>query len=483
MVLHTGDFKMDQLPLDGRITDLRAFARLGEEGVDLFLTDSTNAEMPGLHPVGEVDHPGHRPGLPRVHASASSWPASPPTCTACSRCSTPPSRTTARSPTSAARWCATWRSPATSATSPSPPGMLVDAKELADLPPERQVLISTGSPGRADERAEPDRAAQPQLRAHRGGRHRPARLEPDPGQRERRLPRHQRPGPLGRPRGPQGQRAGARLRATPAPASSSTATTSCSRATCCRCTARSGTCWPTPSWPGPPASRTSSSPRTASSSTSSTASPTIVGKVDCGYVFVDGSSVGDITESDLKDRRILGEEGFISVIVVVDSVSGKVSAGPEIHARGIALDDADFDDDQAADHRRARPRDRRGQHRHLPAAADRAPRRRPLGQQHPPASPDDHPGGHRGLSRTTTPSGRAPPTIVRRGRVRGVRSRGCRRRSTSPRRSLRLATTRTLTVVRLAFTVSLPRYVATRVCVPGLNRGPVADLELTVRWR
>src|SRR5918995_1764156 len=47
-VLHTGDFKMDQLPLDGRITDLRAFARLGEEGVDLFLTDSTNAEVPGF---------------------------------------------------------------------------------------------------------------------------------------------------------------------------------------------------------------------------------------------------------------------------------------------------------------------------------------------------------------------------------------------------------------------------------------------------
>ena len=47
-LLHTGDFKMDQLPLDGRLTDLRAFARLGEEGVDLFLTDSTNADVPGF---------------------------------------------------------------------------------------------------------------------------------------------------------------------------------------------------------------------------------------------------------------------------------------------------------------------------------------------------------------------------------------------------------------------------------------------------
>ena len=47
-VLHTGDFKMDQLPLDGRVTDLRAFARLGEKGVDLFMVDSTNAEVPGF---------------------------------------------------------------------------------------------------------------------------------------------------------------------------------------------------------------------------------------------------------------------------------------------------------------------------------------------------------------------------------------------------------------------------------------------------
>jgi ribonuclease J len=70
----------------------------------------------------------------------------------------------------------------------------------------------------------------------------------------------------------------------------------------------------------------------------------VVGKVAVGYVFVDGQSIGDVTESELKDRRILGEEGFISVIVVVDSVAGKVSAGPEIHARGHAWDDTMFDD-------------------------------------------------------------------------------------------------------------------------------------------
>ncbi|WP_030436007.1 ribonuclease J [Actinoplanes subtropicus] len=48
LVLHTGDFKMDQVPLDGRITDLAGFARLGAEGVDLLLSDSTNAEVPGF---------------------------------------------------------------------------------------------------------------------------------------------------------------------------------------------------------------------------------------------------------------------------------------------------------------------------------------------------------------------------------------------------------------------------------------------------
>jgi ribonuclease J len=69
----------------------------------------------------------------------------------------------------------------------------------------------------------------------------------------------------------------------------------------------------------------------------------IVGIVPCGYVYVDGSSVGDVTESSLKDRRILRDEGFISVVVVVDSVTGKVSGGPEVHARGFTEDDSAFE--------------------------------------------------------------------------------------------------------------------------------------------
>jgi ribonuclease J len=70
----------------------------------------------------------------------------------------------------------------------------------------------------------------------------------------------------------------------------------------------------------------------------------IVGAVPCGYVYVDGSSVGEITEVELKDRRILGDEGFISIFAVVSSADGKVLAGPQIHARGFAEQDAVFDD-------------------------------------------------------------------------------------------------------------------------------------------
>ena len=68
----------------------------------------------------------------------------------------------------------------------------------------------------------------------------------------------------------------------------------------------------------------------------------IVGKVQAGYVYVDGLSVGDVTETSLKDRRILGDEGIVSVFVVVDSTTGKVVAGPHFHARGSGIEDSAF---------------------------------------------------------------------------------------------------------------------------------------------
>jgi ribonuclease J len=53
-ILHTGDFKLDQTPIDGKPTDLPHLAALGDEGVALVLADSTNAEVSGLIPSERV---------------------------------------------------------------------------------------------------------------------------------------------------------------------------------------------------------------------------------------------------------------------------------------------------------------------------------------------------------------------------------------------------------------------------------------------
>ena len=53
-IIHTGDFKVDYSPLDGKVIDLRRFAQLGDEGVDLLLCDSTNAMKEGFTPSEAV---------------------------------------------------------------------------------------------------------------------------------------------------------------------------------------------------------------------------------------------------------------------------------------------------------------------------------------------------------------------------------------------------------------------------------------------
>ena len=138
---------MDQLPLDGRITDLRAFARLGEEGVDLFLTDSTNAEVPGLHHARGRHRPGARPGLPEEpaadHRGLLRQPRAPGPADPRRRASP----TTARSAYVGRSMVRNMAIARDLGYLTVPPGVLVDVKDLADLPPERQVLVSTGSQG------------------------------------------------------------------------------------------------------------------------------------------------------------------------------------------------------------------------------------------------------------------------------------------------------------------------------------------------
>jgi len=344
LVLHTGDFKMDQLPLDGRITDLRAFARLGEEGVDLFMTDSTNAEVPGFTTaeknIGPVlDRVFHQSKQRIIVACFASHVhrVQQVLDTAVAH-----NRKVAYVGRSMVRNMAVARDLGYLTI---PPGVLVDAKELADLPPERQVLISTGSQG--EPLSALSRIAQ---RNHTfvhiedgdtvvlasslvpgnenavyrviNGLARWGANVVHKGNALVHVSGHASAGELlfcyniVKPRNVLPIHGEIRHMRANADLAKET---------------------------GVPVDRVVIAEDGVVVDLINGVAK-VAGKVDCGYVFVDGSSVGDITESDLKDRRILGEEGFVSVIVVLDSVSGKVSSGPEIHARGFAEDDATFEE-------------------------------------------------------------------------------------------------------------------------------------------
>ena len=324
---------MDQLPLDGRLTDLRAFARLGEEGVDLFLTDSTNAEVPGLHHARARHLLGDRQGVPARRAPDHRRLLLLATCTACSRCSTPPRRPAARSPWSGRSMVRNMGIAADLGYLHVPDGVLVDVKKLDDLRrrPGRAGLHR--HPGRADGRAVADGQPRPPHR-RRPRRHRAAGALADPRQRERRLPGHQRPDARWAPTSCTRATPRCTSRGTPAPASSSTATTSCSRsnvmpvhgewrhlvanaelAVAHRRAARPGGRRRGRRGGRPRRRRGRGRPAPCRAATSTSTAP----------------SVGEADETLLKDRRILRDEGFISVIVVVDSMTGKVDRRPGDH--------------------------------------------------------------------------------------------------------------------------------------------------------
>jgi ribonuclease J len=69
----------------------------------------------------------------------------------------------------------------------------------------------------------------------------------------------------------------------------------------------------------------------------------IVGQVPAGHIYVDGSSVGVITEEELGHRRILGEEGFVSIFTVVDHTAKKIVVPPVVQARGMVESDDVFE--------------------------------------------------------------------------------------------------------------------------------------------
>jgi ribonuclease J len=346
VVLHTGDFKMDQLPLDGRLTDLGGFARLGADGVDLLMADSTNAEIPGVvtteRDIGPVlsevfDRAKQRIIVScfasHVHRVQQVMDAA----AAHGRKVALVGRSMVRN-MGVARELGYLRIPSV------PGGLIVELRDAEEMPPEQIVLISTGSQG------EPMSAL-----ARMAGRDHPIRIaEGDtvilasslvPGNEtavSRIINELTRLGARVVHRGnalvhvsghaPAGELLYVLNLVRPSNFIPVHGEWRHLRAHA-ELAALTGV---------PEDNIVIAEDGVVVDLVDGQAS--VSGSVQCGYVYVDGLSVGEITEASLKDRRILGDEGFVSVVVVVDSTTGKLVAGPEIHARGSGIDDAAFDD-------------------------------------------------------------------------------------------------------------------------------------------
>jgi ribonuclease J len=341
LVLHTGDFKMDQLPLDGRLTDLGGFARLGGEGVDLLMSDSTNAEVPGIV-TAERDI---APVLSDVFAAARQR-----VIVACFSShvhrvqqvldtAQAHGRKVAFVGRSMVRTMGVARDLGYLQV---PGGLVVDLREAEQLPPDRVVLVSTGSQG------EPMSAL-----SRMAGRDHPIRVaEGDtvilassliPGNETAVY------------RVINGlTRLGARVVHKGNALVHVSGHAAAGELLYVLNLTRPGNFMPVHGeWRHMVAhSRLASLTGVPDGNIVIAEDGVVVdlvdgqasiaGSIPSGYVYVDGLSVGEVTEASLKDRRILGEEGFVSVVVVVDSTSGKLVAGPEIHARGSGIDDAAF---------------------------------------------------------------------------------------------------------------------------------------------
>ena len=146
-VLFTGDYKFDQTPVDGAPADVSRLAELGREGLLLLCGDSTNADRPGFSTSRVARRARTSSASSTTARAASSSRASPRTSTACSRSSTPPRSSTARSRSSGARCARTSTSAARSGHIDVPEGMLIGLREIDQFPPEKIVIVSTGSQG------------------------------------------------------------------------------------------------------------------------------------------------------------------------------------------------------------------------------------------------------------------------------------------------------------------------------------------------
>ncbi|NCX39312.1 MAG: ribonuclease J [Actinobacteria bacterium] len=341
-VLATGDFKMDQLPLDGRITDLRTFARLGEEGVDLFMVDSTNADIPGFTPSEREI----MPALNRVIGSTKRR-------VIVASFSSHVHRVQQVIDTAAIHnrkvifigrsMVRNMKIAKDMGYLTVPPGIVMDAKDL-DSFDDNVVLICTGSQGEPMAALSRMANGDHQIRVGEGDTVILASsLIPGNENSVFRVINE-----LTRFGAKVVHKANAMVHVSGHAAAG--------ELLYCYNIVKPRYVMPIHGeWRHMKANAElaiqAGVPRSNALIIENGVvldlidhEAQVVGSVPCGFVYVDGQSIGDITETSLKDRRILGEEGFISVIVVIDSQSGKIVAGPDIHARGFNEDMALFDD-------------------------------------------------------------------------------------------------------------------------------------------
>ena len=342
VVLHTGDFKMDQLPLDDRLTDLGGFARLGADGVDLLLADSTNAEVPGIVESERLIGPV----LSEVFAAASQriivscFASHVHRVQQVMDAAAEHGRKVALVGRSMVKNMGVARELGYLKVPSVPGGLLVDLKDAEEMPPDQIVLISTGSQG------EPMSAL-----SRMAGRDHPIRIaEGDtvilasslvPGN-ESAVSRII--NDLTRLGARVIHKGNAQVHVSGhAPAGELLYVLNLVRPS--NFIPVHGE-WRHLKAHANLAALTGVPPQNIVIAEDGVVVDLVDGRISvsgivpCGYIYVDGLSVGEVTEASLKDRLILGEEGFISVVVVVDSTSGKLVAGPEIHARGAGIDDA-----------------------------------------------------------------------------------------------------------------------------------------------
>ncbi|MGV8847052.1 ribonuclease J [Tessaracoccus sp.] len=342
MVLHTGDFKMDQLPLDGRITDLRAFARLGEEGVDLFMSDSTNAEVPGFTtPERDIE-----PAMSRVFETANqklivaSFASHVHRIQQVLDLAVKHGRKVVYVGRSMVRNMAIARDLGFLTV---PGDTLIEMRDIDKYPKDKVVIVSTGSQG------------EPMAALSRIASQEHPVVSVGPGDvvllASSLIPGNENSvyrviNGLSKLGAQVVHKANAMVHVS--------GHASAGELLYCYNIIK-----PRNVLPVHGEIRHLIANAKLAISTGVPAERVIVaedgdvidlvkgrakrvGRVDASYIFVDGQTVGDITDS-LTDRRVLGEEGFISIFSVVNLQTRELISGPDIHARGFAEDQSVFE--------------------------------------------------------------------------------------------------------------------------------------------